>query len=92
MSQAAQTIDPPKYEPGAGRSLWGDAARRIGRDPAAMICLGLIVVYAVIAIVAGITLPDWSKQVDYDNLNKVRLQQTTLCDRAGDRHQPLRHR
>jgi len=34
----------------AGRSLWGDARRRIMRDPSAMICLGIILLYTLIAI------------------------------------------
>ena len=53
-----------------GRSLWADAARRIARDKAAMICLGVIVLYAVVAIVAGFAYPDWSEKVDYTSTNK----------------------
>ena len=34
----------------AGRSLWSDAVRRLWRDRSAMICLAVIVVYALIAL------------------------------------------
>jgi peptide/nickel transport system permease protein len=37
-------------EPMAGRSLWADAWRRLRRDKTAMICLGIILLYALVAI------------------------------------------
>ena len=36
--------------PGAGRSLWGDAFRRLRRDRSAMVCLAVIVLYAAVAV------------------------------------------
>jgi peptide/nickel transport system permease protein len=44
----------PPQDVRAGRSLWGDARRRIVRDPVAMICLGVIVLYALIAVGAAV--------------------------------------
>jgi peptide/nickel transport system permease protein len=57
-------------QPRVGRSLWSDAARRIRRDPAAMVCLGVILLYVVVAIYAGFAFPDWTQQHDYDNINQ----------------------
>ena len=64
--------------PVAGRSLWGDARRRIFRDPSAMICLVIIVLYALIAV--GGVCYEWAAEhyeditsfedtSDYDNKN-----------------------
>lgn len=79
----AQENTIPDITPGAaviaGRSLWGDARRRIFRDPSAMICLGIIVLYAVIAV--GGVCYEWAaehsdkvtafeKTSDYDNTNR----------------------
>ena len=58
------------YEPRTGRSLWADAARRIWRDHAAMVCLGIIVLYAAIAIAAGTVFPNWAEEVQYDLINR----------------------
>jgi len=61
-SQApAQAIRP-------GRSLWADAVRRLRRDPAAMACLAVIVVYAVLASVSPWIYPDWATSYDYDHV------------------------
>ena len=56
-------------EPAAGRSLWADAARRIWRDKVAMICLGVIVVFALVAILAGYAIPNWADEHNYDDIN-----------------------
>jgi ABC-type dipeptide/oligopeptide/nickel transport system permease subunit len=45
MSQAA-----------AGRSLWGDAVRRLRKDRLAIVCLGIIVLYTVVALLAKLEL------------------------------------
>jgi ABC-type dipeptide/oligopeptide/nickel transport system permease subunit len=37
-----------------GRSLWADAVRRFKRDHFALICLGIIATYALIAVLAGL--------------------------------------
>jgi ABC-type dipeptide/oligopeptide/nickel transport system permease subunit len=73
---AAAYIDKPV----AGRSLWGDARRRIFRDKWAMICLGIIVLYALIAI-GGLCydfvaernddVQTFEETSDYDNTNKA---------------------
>ena len=54
---------------GQGRSLWADARRRLTRDPVAMVCFGVIVIYALIATLAPIVFSDWQASFDYDNLN-----------------------
>lgn len=51
-----------------GRSLWADAALRIWRDKLAMTCLAIILIYAVIAIVAPLALPDWENKYNYNNI------------------------
>ena len=63
----------------SGRSLWGDARRRILRDPWAMVCLGVIVLYALIAI-GGLSyeiaaehyesVKTFEETSDYDNTNR----------------------
>ena len=52
-----------------GRSLWSDAVRRLWRDKAAVICLMIIAIYALVAIVAPFAFGDWEKNYDYDNIN-----------------------
>jgi len=83
MTPERTTRDPQKTPTGdklvSGRSLWGDARRRILRDPAAMICLGIIVLYALIAI-GGLcyelaaerfdSVPAFEETADYDNTNR----------------------
>jgi len=71
VSQADNTTPSIDYEVRVGRSLWADAARKIGRDIPAMICLGVIVLYAVLAISAGFMYPDWSAQVDYERIHQA---------------------
>jgi len=69
VSQApAQNLE---HESRTGRSLWADARRRIVRDTPALICLGVIVLYAVLALLAGFLYSDWEDSYDYDNLNKA---------------------
>lgn len=52
-----------------GRSLWADAALRLMHDPAAMICLGVILVYAVVAITIPFCI-DWQASANYDLTNQ----------------------
>lgn len=40
--------------PAAGRSLWSDARRKLIRDRTAMICLGIIVFYVLLAVGAAV--------------------------------------
>jgi peptide/nickel transport system permease protein len=70
VSQIQASPDVIDAERRIGRSLWADAARRIARDPSAMICLGVIVAYAAVALTVGAVLPDWMKQYDYDNFHR----------------------
>lgn len=52
-------------EQGAGRSLWSDAWRRLRRNRLAMVCLGIIVVYVVVAILVwfGALGGNWNESI-----------------------------
>jgi hypothetical protein len=62
-----------------GRSLWADARRRLWRDRGAMICLVVIVIYALVAVGAAIydapygahdaNTSAFRETKDYSNLN-----------------------
>jgi len=78
----AGTVTPTEQpgEAAAGRSLWGDARRRIVRDPAAIICLGIILLYVIVAIAGAIynvvaensdLLPTFQEMTDYDRCNQA---------------------
>ncbi len=68
MTSALSTdmVEPDKR---IGRSLWSDAVRRLRRDKLAMVCLGVIAVYALIAILMPLVWGDWESSQDYDSLN-----------------------
>ena len=65
VDTAMDMKEPAKH----GRSLWSDAFRRLRRDKAAVICLAVIAIYALVAIVAPLAFRDWEKRYDYDNIN-----------------------
>jgi len=69
VSQANPTAGLNPAERRIGRSLWSDAARRIRRDPAAMVCLAVIVAYAAVSVGVGFVLPDWTQRPHYDRIN-----------------------
>lgn len=69
MSQA-NTAQDIRYAPRVGRSLWADAARTIWRDPLAMICLGFIVLFALLSIAAGFMYTNWSDEINYDRVQE----------------------
>jgi len=48
-----------------GRSLWADAWRRLRRDPAALACLGVVLLYTLVAILAPHVIRDWKSVYDY---------------------------
>jgi ABC-type dipeptide/oligopeptide/nickel transport system permease subunit len=52
-----------------GRSLWGDALRKLSRDKAAVACFVVIVIYAAVAIFAPVVFPNWGASYDYNNTN-----------------------
>jgi len=52
--------------PAKGRSLWGDAVRRLSRDWLAMGCLLVILAYVAIAMSAGFVFPDFEKTQNYE--------------------------
>lgn len=85
MAPNSSTIEGPAGEgelPAAsisGRSLWADARRRIMRDTPAMICLGIIALYAMVAIGGGVygyvaehtdRIPTFTQMADYSRTNK----------------------
>jgi ABC-type dipeptide/oligopeptide/nickel transport system permease subunit len=49
-----------------GRSLWSDALRRLKKDRLALICIGIIAFYAVIALLAkfGVIGADWARGIE----------------------------
>ncbi|MHC4983365.1 MAG: ABC transporter permease [Planctomycetota bacterium] len=75
---AEQQTTAPKIR---GRSLWADARRRLTRDKAAMICFGVIVLYAIVAVGGyiytgiaesdtGDSIPTFAEMDDPKNTNK----------------------
>ncbi len=61
-----------------GRSLWSDAWRRLRRDRGAMICMGIILLYVLIAIGGGCyellaehveSIPTFKETANYDQSN-----------------------
>ena len=52
-----------------GRSLWGDALRKLSRDKVAVACFGVIVIYAAVAIFAPVVFPHWDASYNYNNPN-----------------------
>ncbi len=63
----------------AGRSLWSDAARRIGRDRVAALCLLVIGLYVLVAVGALVyeflaehyeSIPSFSETVNYTQSNR----------------------
>jgi peptide/nickel transport system permease protein len=64
---------------GGGRSLWSDAWRRLRRDPAAMVCFAVIVLYALIALGGAAydlvaehrdDVPTFEEMENYDRVNR----------------------
>ena len=52
-----------------GRSLWANALVKLRRDWTAMLCLAVIVVYAVIALAGPLFLSRWESSYDYEQRN-----------------------
>jgi ABC-type dipeptide/oligopeptide/nickel transport system permease subunit len=78
VTQLEATTEAIEPQPRTGRSLWADAARRIYRDVPALICLGIIVAYAAVAIAVGFVYPDWADRYDYDHINEPPSRQYLL--------------
>jgi ABC-type dipeptide/oligopeptide/nickel transport system permease subunit len=53
----------------AGRSLWGNAAYRLRRDPVALVCLAVIAAYAAVAVAAPLLLSHWDASHNYELRN-----------------------
>ena len=69
MTQTTTTIqDTPS--PRVGRSLWADAVCRLYRDKMAVACFGIIIVYALIAIISPFVFVNWSDSKNYDRTNE----------------------
>lgn len=56
-------------QPTRGHSLWGNAVRKLRRDPTALICLAVIIAYAIVAIVSPIVFSHWDESYDYQMRN-----------------------
>lgn len=69
LADTTEPVESPA-EQRIGRSLWADAVRRLRHDKAAMVCLGIIVIYAVVAIVAPLVFSDWKQSFNYDLSNQ----------------------
>jgi ABC-type dipeptide/oligopeptide/nickel transport system permease subunit len=52
-----------------GKSLWGKAVLRLRRDRTAIVCLAVIVVYALIALLSPLLFADWNVSYDYGMRN-----------------------
>jgi ABC-type dipeptide/oligopeptide/nickel transport system permease subunit len=53
----------------AGRSLWGNAAVKLRRDPAAIFCFAVIIVYIAIAAAGPFMLSHWDASHNYELRN-----------------------
>ena len=53
-----------------GRSLWGDAFRRLRRDRAAVICFAVICLYVLVAVLAASYYHDFAESQDYGARNQ----------------------
>jgi ABC-type dipeptide/oligopeptide/nickel transport system permease subunit len=62
----------------AGRSLWGNAVSRLRRDPVALVCLAVIVVYVAIAVAAPLLLSHWDAGHNYELCNRPPSKQFLL--------------
>ena len=62
-------LEPHSDRADAGRSLYGDAIRRLWRDRVARICAVVVLVYIGIAIAAPLVFSDWDDTQDYSNSN-----------------------
>ena len=71
MSEIAHIEVSPTAPAQPGRSLWADAVRRLKRSRIAMVCFGIIVLYALVAILAPLLFPDWESSVNFDKLNEA---------------------
>ncbi len=70
MSEIAQ-VDVTAAGPATpGRSLWADAVHRLRRNPIAIVCFGIIVLYALVAILAPFIFSEWESNVNFDRLNE----------------------
>lgn len=71
MTSTATTPVETHAPPRLGRSLWADAYRRLARDPLAVACFFVILLYAGIALLSPMILPDWSQSYNYDRINEA---------------------
>ena len=80
MSETAQTTQTESPTERVGRSLWTDAVLRIRRDKVAMLCLGIILLYALVALGGFVyevlaeyndDIPSFIETDDYDHMNEA---------------------
>ncbi len=69
-ARATAAAQPGQTLGGSGRSLWGEAYRRLKRDKVAVICFSIILLYAAVAILSPFLLADWKRSFDYDRTNE----------------------
>jgi len=78
MSETAPTTRTEDPAERIGRSLWADAALRIRRDKVAMLCLGVILFYALVGIGGYVyevmaehndEIPSFIETDDYEHMN-----------------------
>lgn len=66
----ADNADAMGLEERTGRSLWGEAYRRLRRDKVAVLCFAVILAYTVIAFVGAFTEEAWKASYDYQRINE----------------------
>ena len=71
MSEGTSIAVEPVAALRVGRSLWSDAFRRLRRDKAAVVCLAVIVVYALVAVIAPLVFSGWQDSYNYDRTNEA---------------------
>lgn len=64
-AQKLETLDPPK-----GRSLTQDAVRRLVRNKAAVVSIGIVILIVLIAFIGPYFVPWGYSQVDWSNIRK----------------------
>ncbi len=69
MTQAT-TVAVDLDVPEQGRSLWGDAYVRLRRDPAAVACFAIIMLYVVVAIGSSFVYDDFVQTKNYEQRNQ----------------------
>ncbi len=70
MTEITQPSAGTDLQAHSGRSLWGEALRRMRRDKVAIGCAVIIFIFAVFAFIGAFTHQAWEESYDYDRLNE----------------------